>query len=233
MYLVTVLASPAINQKNQCTIMDEPLLAHTEIEARIGRQTPQGFDACCTFELLDKLLVKVNAAYPGQVSPWTEFVDYHYTLSDKRCVRTRAITDEAVCVVKATTVQKHRVASELFCVSPHNSLLSHVRLARSEEVPVANADLPQVVSTNEIQRVCIKQRASLTDGDYRYDFTLSWPASTREEAEAKQRDPSAIPQCFVEIEYTGKTWPLGKHKLRAKVCKIIAAMINVPNITLS
>jgi len=213
--------------------MDKPIESYTEIEARLGRRTRQGFDSSCGYELLDGLLRKVQAACPGRLLPWTEFVDYQYTLDDGRCVRTRAVTDESACNIRAVTVHKRKVANELLTVNPFNKQVTHVRLARSDELEVDVNELPHVVPTKSITRVCIKQRASLPDGDFRYDFTLSWEADTREAAEAKQRDTASAPVCYVELEYVGKEWPQDKNTLKEKLCKTIAAAINAPTVLLS
>jgi hypothetical protein len=170
---------------------------HTEIEARVGSRTAQGFDASCPRELLDRAISKIEASpHAAKLGPWQELVDHHYEL-DGRPVRTRSTYDEGSLSIDVSTIHKVAHATETWRISGGHGA-SHVRVRRSEETPV---EPPTIVPTAQVTRVTLQQRRSLIDGPWRYDFSLRWAGATLQEAETAQRDDAVAPSFAIELEY--------------------------------
>jgi len=159
-----------------------------------------GFEAQDSF--LSRCSDKSNATGGLVFGPWQDMTDYFYTIEGGAQCRTRVLYDLADFKVVPETVQKTLLER---CDVKVGAECWALRLDAKEETAVPADALPRAV---EPTRVALSQRCSAlcpcSDGGdplWRYDATLTWSATTRTEAEARQHSEGPVYQ--LELEYIG------------------------------
>lgn len=176
------------NVLDEC-IRDDNLNKFTEIEARFKLPSMEVFDK------IEKIL---NTGMWISVQDFHEIHDYFYNTSKHKGIRTSIIFDDKKLIMNTIHMQKSRIKNRNI-----KSETCSVKICVSQEKPIDNCDLPDVVKPNFVrikQRKSYLYKPSYTDKPFiRYDITRSWEGETREDVEKKQRDVEA--EYEIELEY--------------------------------
>lgn len=196
-----------------------------ELEARFGVYKDGRFIAGVSREDIDRVIdmMQSSSHIVGDLE-WTEEQDFFFQGADGESHRTRVQYRSEDMQVRPTTIKKHNMGSETFCVFDDNERLScDIRVSLKLEEPIVR--MQTCVRTTMVR---IKQRRRFTTDDsiWGFDFAMLWSGHNKTEAEKSQA--SCDPQFEIECELIDPVKALALHddariatSLLLKICDLL------------
>lgn len=189
-----------------------------ELEVRFGKWQGQYFKSGVSKSFIEKILAMFDTcSHWTSVLNWEESHDYYYGLpNDKELIRTTAVfqtdpgTGRKRIVTKHIRKRNRYKADYMYVMTGGNSIDMHktlqlfqdfqydVRVNLNYEEKVQDNELPSIINPSSVR---IKSRKSYlyksdefpsSDPLWRFDLTRSWTASSRSEAEMKQKNGETV-----------------------------------------
>lgn len=196
-----------------------------ELEARLGVYRDGRFTAGVSREDIDRVIdmMQSSSHIVGELE-WTEEQDFFFQGADGDSHRTRVQYRSEDMQVRPTTIKKHNMGSETFCVFDDSERLScDIRVSLKLEEPIVR--MQTCVKTTMVR---IKQRRRFTTDDHiwGFDFAMLWSGSSKTQAERSQA--SCDPQFEIECELIDPIRALALHddariatSLLLKICDLL------------
>ena len=178
-----------------------------ELEVRLGTAQARRFEPGVPSALMHEVvsLLDTNTTEVSS-TPWRQVHDYYYACNGRQ-IRTRVHFNSDDLSVVTKHVEKRKVMQRTFRASHavDGAYRPDLRVALSEERVVDAADVPNCVQPSHVR---LRQRKSYLVGrcvndrhvpDWRFDFTMSWDADTRDAAELLQKTQSPVFEVECEL----------------------------------
>lgn len=183
------------------SLLEAPVRAHVELEARLGHWSGGTFTPGVSAEVFEELERDLQDSPSLQADEgWSESIDYHYVVSRKQKVRTRVTFDRDRVDVGREHVSKDRVAHATLCV--REEAASACRISLSRETPVR--EVPAWCLPTHVR---IKQRRTFRDVRngvlvWSYELSRTWSGSSRSAVEYLQNTSEPVREVELELHDT-------------------------------
>ena len=178
-----------------------------ELELRFGKIRNNKFEPGITRCMTDDFITRLQTNVRMTTDEWNEFVDFFYPVQrggKKLVARSRVSYDTNYFNTNQSHCFKTKLKNIVISVLQHDIAF---KLELSQEEPFETYDMPQIANPTFVriqQRRCFLHGGVPNDANWKYDFSMTWHADTKTEAELRQRQQE--PSFEFEIELNGKQY---------------------------
>jgi len=169
-----------------------------ELEFRLGQRLTDSFHTGVPMSVFEQLEQDLTESGLTGDTTFNEIVDYFYTISKGRQVRTRVYFDSCTMELCTEHIEKESLCS--FVVSVSGNPGDACRIEISTETPVDCVPVSTL-----IQGVRVKQRRVFTDARkdsgvvWKYEMCRTWHGNTREAVEYNQHNCEPVYEIECEL----------------------------------